>query len=141
MRGYRFDPRATAAALTEDGWLRTGDAGEIDAEGRLHVVGRFDDLINTGGEKVWPDEVEAVLREHPAVREVAAGGRPDPEWGQRVAVWVVPADPSAPPSLEELRAFVARTLPRHAAPRELTLAERLPRTASGKLRRAALPRE
>jgi o-succinylbenzoate---CoA ligase len=141
MRGYRFDPGATAAAFTEDGWLRPGDAGEIDGEGRLHVVGRFDDVINTGGEKVWPDEVEAVLREHPGVRDVAAGARPDPEWGQRVAVWVVPADPSDPPSLEELRAFVARTLPRYAAPRELTLAERLPRTASGKLRRAALPRD
>jgi len=140
MRGYRFDPTATAAAFTEDGWLRPGDAGEIDREGRLHVVGRFDDLINTGGEKVWPDEVEAALRKHPGVRDVAAGGRLDPEWGQRVAVWVVPADPSDPPSLDELRAFVARTLPRHAAPRELTLAERLPRTASGKLRRAAWPR-
>jgi O-succinylbenzoic acid--CoA ligase len=141
MRGYRFDPSATAAAFTEDGWLRPGDAGEIDGEGRLHVVGRFDDLISTGGEKVWPDEVEAALREHPGVRDVAAGGRPDPEWGQRVAVWVVPADPSDPPTLDELRAFVATTLPRHAAPRELTLAERLPRTASGKLRRAALPRD
>ena len=141
MRGYRFDPRATGAAFTEDGWLRSGDAGEIDGEGRLHVVGRFDDLINTGGEKVWPDEVEAALRDHPGVRDVAAGGRPDPEWGQRVAVWVVPADPSDPPSLDELRSFVARTLPRHASPRELTLAERLPRTASGKLRRVALPRE
>ena len=141
MRGYRFDASATTAAFTEDGWLRPGDAGEIDCDGRLHVVGRFDDLINTGGEKVWPDEVEAALREHPGVRDVAAGGRPDPEWGQRVAVWVVPADPSDPPSLDELRAFVARTLPRHAAPRELTLAERLPRTASGKLRRAALPRD
>ena len=141
MRGYRFDRTATAAAFTEDGWLRSGDAGEIDREGRLHVVGRFDDLINTGGEKVWPDEVEAALREHPGVQDVAAGGRLDPEWGQRVAVWVVPADPSDPPSLDELRAFVARTLPRHAAPRELTLAERLPRTASGKLRRAALPRD
>lgn len=141
MRGYRFDPSATAAAFTEDGWLRPRDAGEIDREGHLHVVGRFDDLINTGGEKVWPDEVEAALREHPLVRDVAAGGRPDPEWGQRVAVWVVPADPSEPPSLDELRAFVARTLPRHAAPRELKLAERLPRTASGKLRRAALPRD
>jgi O-succinylbenzoic acid--CoA ligase len=141
MRGYRFDPSATAAAFTEDGWLRPGDAGEIDDEGRLHVVGRFDDLITTGGEKVWPDEVEAALREHPRVRDVAAGGRPDPEWGQRVAVWVVPADPSDPPSLEELRAFAARTLPRHAAPRELTLARRLPRTASGKLRRTALPRD
>jgi o-succinylbenzoate---CoA ligase len=137
MRGYRFDTEA----FTEDGWLRPGDAGEIDREGRLHVVGRFDDLINTGGEKVWPDEVEAALREHPGVRDVAVGGRLDPEWGQRVAVWVVPADPADPPSLEELRAFAARTLPRYAAPRELTLAERLPRTPSGKLRRAALPRD
>ena len=141
MRGYRFDTEAGAAAFTEDGWLRPGDAGEIDREGRLHVVGRFDDLINTGGEKVWPDEVEAALREHPGVRDVAAGGRLDPEWGQRVAVWVVPADPADPPSLEELRAFAARTLPRYAAPRELTLAEWLPRTPSGKLRRAALPRD
>jgi o-succinylbenzoate---CoA ligase len=141
MRGYRFDPSATAAAFTEDGWLRPGDAGEIDGEGRLHVVGRFDDLINTGGEKVWPDEVEAALRQHPRVRDVAAGGRPDPEWGQRVVVWVVPADRFDPPSLDELRAFVARSLPRHAAPRELILEERLPRTASGKLRRAALPRD
>ena len=141
MRGYRFDPSATAAAFTHDGWLRPGDAGDIDDEGRLHVVGRFDDLITTGGEKVWPEEVEAALREHPRVRDVAAGGRADSEWGQRVAVWVVPADPSDPPSLEELRAFAARTLPRHAAPRELTLARRLPRTASGKLRRGALPRD
>ena len=141
MRGYRFDTEGGAAAFTQDGWLRPGDAGEIDREGRLHVVGRFDDLINTGGEKVWPDEVEAALREHPGVRDVAAGGRFDPEWGQRVAVWVVPADPADPPSLEELRAFAARTLPRYAAPRELTLAERLPRTPSGKLRRAALPRD
>jgi o-succinylbenzoate---CoA ligase len=141
MQGYRFDVAGSAAAFTNDGWLRPGDAGEIDRDGRLHVVGRIDDLINTGGERVWPDQVEAALRDHPGVREVAAGGRLDPEWGQHVAVWIVPADPADPPSLEELRAFAARTLPRYAAPRELTLADRLPRTLSGKLRRAALPRD
>ena len=141
MQGYRFDEAGSAAAFTHDGWLRPGDAGEIDRDGRLHVVGRIDDLINTGGERVWPDQVEAALRDHPGVRDVAAGGRLDPEWGQHVAVWVVPADPADPPSLEELRAFAARTLPRYAAPRELTLADRLPRTLSGKLRRAALPRD
>jgi o-succinylbenzoate---CoA ligase len=141
MQGYRFDEAGSAAAFTDDGWLRPGDAGEIDRDGRLHVVGRIDDLINTGGERVWPDQVEAALRDHPGVGEVAAGGRLDPEWGQHVAVWVVPADPADPPSLEELRAFAARTLPRYAAPRELTLADRLPRTLSGKLRRAALPRD
>ncbi len=141
MRGYRFDPVGTAAAFTADGWLRPGDAGEIDRDGRLHVVGRIDDLINTGGEKVWPDEVEAALRDHPGVREVAASGRLDPEWGQHVAVWVVPVDPSDPPTLDGLRAFAARSLPRYAAPRELILTERLPVTPSGKLRRAALPRD
>jgi o-succinylbenzoate---CoA ligase len=141
MQGYRFDEAGSEAAFTQDGWLRPGDAGEIDRDGRLHVVGRIDDLINTGGERVWPDQVEAALRDHPGVRDVAAGGRLDPEWGQHVAVWVVPADPADPPSLEELRAFAALSLPRYAAPRELTLADRLPRTLSGKLRRAALPRD
>lgn len=138
MLGYRSDPEATAAAFTPDGWLRTGDAGELDAAGRLHVIGRADELINTGGEKVWPREVEAVLAAHPKVAEVAVGGRLDPEWGERVVAFVVPADPTAPPSLAELRAAVAERLPRYAAPRELVLLETLPRTGSGKVRRSAL---
>jgi O-succinylbenzoic acid--CoA ligase len=138
MVGYRFDEAASKDAFTQDGWLRQGDAGEIDREGRLHVIGRFDDLINSGGEKVWPQEVEAALRPHPKVADVAVGGRLDPEWGQRVVAWVVPVDPGDPPTLEELRAFAARTLPRHKAPRQLVLAADLPRTASGKVRRGAL---
>ena len=139
MLGYRFDAEGTTGAFTPDGWLRPGDAGEIDAEGRLHVIGRVDALINTGGEKVWPEEVEAILREHPKIAEVAVGGRPDPEWGQRVVAWVVAIDPADPPGLRDLRGFVARVLPRHKAPRELVLVEALPRTGSGKLRRSALP--
>ena len=138
MLGYRFDPEATAAAFTEDGWLRPGDAGEIDAEGRLHVIGRVDDLINSGGERVWPREVEAALRDHPGVAEVAVGGRLDPEWGERVVAWVVPADRRDPPTLDQLRDHAARTIARHKAPRELVLVEELPRTFSGKVRRAAL---
>jgi O-succinylbenzoic acid--CoA ligase len=136
--GYRFDEAATARAFTEDGWLRPGDAGEIDAEGRLHVVGRIDDLINTGGEKVWPREVETVLRRHPGVAEVGVGGRLDPEWGQRVVAFVVPADPARPPGLDELRDFVSARIGRYKAPRELVIVPELPRTVSGKLRRAAI---
>jgi O-succinylbenzoic acid--CoA ligase len=141
MLGYRFDDEATKAAFTDDGWLRPGDAGEIDAEGRLHVVGRIDDLINSGGEKVWPQEVEAVLREHPKVAEIGVGGRLDAEWGQRVVAFVVPRDGSSPPTLGELRDHVAERLGRHKAPRELVLVGELPRTFSGKLRRAAFARE
>jgi O-succinylbenzoic acid--CoA ligase len=138
MLGYRFDDEATAKSFTPDGWIRPGDAGEIDREGRLHVVGRIDDLINTGGEKVWPHEVEAALRDHPQVAEVAVGGPLDPDWGQRVAAWVVPADPADPPTLDALRDFAATTLARHKLPRELVLVATLPRTSSGKLRRIAL---
>jgi O-succinylbenzoic acid--CoA ligase len=139
MRGYLDEEEATARAFTEGGWLRPSDAGWIDGRGRLCVAGRLDDLINTGGEKVWPAEVEAVLQQHPGVAEVAIVGRPDPEWGQRVVAYVVPADLTAPPSLDALRDHVARSLPRHTAPRQLILIpEGLPRTASGKVRRAGL---
>jgi len=139
MRGYLGDAEATARAFTDGGWLRPGDAGWIDPDGRLHVAGRLDDLINTGGEKVWPAEVEAALHDHPGVADVAVVGRPDPEWGQRVVAYVVPADPAAPPSLEELRDHAATSLPRHKAPRELVLVpDGLPRTTSEKVRRAAL---
>jgi O-succinylbenzoic acid--CoA ligase len=138
MRGYR---PGDAEPFAPDGWLRTADAGELDAAGRLHVVGRTDDVVITGGEKVWPQAVEAALLRHPRVREVAAAGMPDPEWGERVTVWVVPSDAADPPTLEDLRAFVAERHSPYAAPRELLLVERLPRTASGKVRRADLPRD
>src|SRR4029079_13664609 len=92
VRGCRFEPDARAAAFTDDGWLRPGDAGEIDGDDRLHVIGRTDDLINSGGERVWPDEVEAAIARDPRVAEVGVGGRLDAEWGQRVVAWVVPND-------------------------------------------------
>ncbi len=138
MEGYRNDPRATARAFTTDGWLRTDDLGSIDDGGRLTVLGRADDAIRTGAETVWPDEVEAVLRTHPKVADVAVAGRPDPEWGQRVGAWVVPTAAADPPTLEDLRNHVSETLARHKAPRELILADAIPRTPSGKIRRRDL---
>lgn len=138
MIGYRFDEEATARAFVEGGWLVPGDAGEIDREGRVHVIGRIDDLINSGGEKVWPQEVEAAVRDHPKVAGVGVGGRLDREWGQRVVAFVVPTDPGSPPTLEEIRDFAGERIGRHKAPRELVVVNELPLSLSGKLRRHVL---
>jgi O-succinylbenzoic acid--CoA ligase len=135
LRAYRdgTDPR------TPDGWFPTGDAGEWDPQaGVLRVHGRIAEVVVTGGEKVWPAAVERVLAAHPAVRDVAVVGRPDPEWGQRVVALVVPADPAAPPSLDALRAAARESLPAYAAPREVELVEAVPRTALGKVARHRL---
>jgi o-succinylbenzoate---CoA ligase len=121
-----------------DGWLRTGDAGEWLPDGRLHVHGRRGDMIITGGENVWPDTVEAALATHPGVAEVAVVGEPDPEWGQRVAAWVVPRPEVAAPTLASLRALVAEQLPAFCAPKRLYFTDTLPRTALGKVQRHLL---
>jgi O-succinylbenzoic acid--CoA ligase len=130
LRAYRdgTDPRDAG------GWLPTGDAGHLDGDGRLVIDGRITDLIITGGENVWPAAVERSLRAHPAVAEVAVAGRPDQEWGERVVAFVVPSDPGAPPSIDELRDHVRAELPPWCAPRELVLVHDLPRTRSGKVR-------
>lgn len=134
LRAYRdgTDPRMP------DGWLPTGDEGRLDDTGRLEVFGRRGDLIVTGGENVWPAAVEAVLADHPAVAGVAVVGRPDPEWGAAVTAVVVPADPDRPPTVDDLREHVRRTLPAYAAPKRIELVDALPRTASGKVRRVEL---
>jgi o-succinylbenzoate---CoA ligase len=135
LRAYRdgHDPKDAR------GWLATGDAGTVGADGRVHVAGRVADVVVTGAEKVWPDPVERVLRGHPAVADAAVAGRPDPEWGQRVVAFVVPADPSDPPALADLRARVKEQLGPWAAPRELVLVEEVPRTTLGKVQRRRLP--
>jgi O-succinylbenzoic acid--CoA ligase len=131
LRCYRdgTDPR------TPDGWYPTGDLGELDAEGMLSVHGRRGDLIITGGENVWPEPVEAILREHPGVVDVAIVGVPDPEWGEVVTALVVPLDPSAPPPLEGLRDTVKSQLPAYCAPHRVVICAELPRTTLGKLKR------
>jgi o-succinylbenzoate---CoA ligase len=139
MEGYRLDPAATGAAFTTDGWLRTGDLGSFE-DGRLTVFGRADDAIRTGGETVWPDEVERGLATHPKVTDVAVAGRPDLEWGARVEAFVVPARIDDPPTLEELRLHGADRLARFKLPRAIHLVTSIPRTASGKVRRGALDR-
>jgi O-succinylbenzoic acid--CoA ligase len=132
MRGYRL---SSSQPFTEDGWLRTRDAGSF-VDGKLEAYGRLDDVIVTGGEKVWPQEVEDVLRAHPAVADVAVVGRADPEWGARVTAVVVPV--SEAPTLDSLRAFCEERLARYKVPRALEIIETLPRTSSGKIRRGDL---
>ncbi|MGH9092442.1 MAG: class I adenylate-forming enzyme family protein [Acidimicrobiales bacterium] len=138
LRAYRngADPRVPGPD-GRGGWLPTGDGGRLDG-GVLAVDGRLAEVVVTGGEKVWPVAVERVLATHPRVAEVAVWKRPDPEWGERVVAWVVPADHAAPPWLAALAELAAARLSPWAAPRELVLAADLPRTPSGKVRRSAL---
>ena len=138
MSGYRRDGQATAEAFTTDGWLRTGDLGALDEVGRLTVSGRSDDLIRTGSEKVWPEEVERALADHPKIADVAVAGSADPEWGEHVTAFVVPESPDDPPSLAELQTHVEGRLARFKSPREVVVCARIPRTASGKVRRREL---
>jgi O-succinylbenzoic acid--CoA ligase len=121
------------------GWLPTGDGGELAPDGRLVVRGRLAEVIVTGAEKVWPAAVERVLSVLPGIAEVAVWKRPDPEWGERVVAWVVPADPARPPALGALRDAAAAELGPWASPKELVVVLALPRTGSGKVRRSALP--
>lgn len=140
MRGYRLDPQRTAEVLDPDGWIHTGDVGERTPDGRLRVVDRIKDLVITGGVNVSPVEVEGVLSHHPAVADVCIVGAPDDEWGERVVAYVVPRDPDAPPSLDDLREYARTTLDPPDLPRELRLVTEIPRSASGKpLRRHLRP--
>ncbi|MGH7856396.1 MAG: o-succinylbenzoate--CoA ligase, partial [Candidatus Binatia bacterium] len=136
MAGYFRAPEATAEALS-DGWLHTGDVGRLDDEGFLYVYERRRDLIISGGENVYPAEVEAVLLAHPDVREAAVYSLPDPEWGQRVAAAVILRERGSA-DVACLRSWCARHLARFKIPRSLELVSELPRTASGKVRRHEL---
>ena len=136
LRCYRdgTDPKV-------DGWFPTGDLGEIGADGLLSVHGRADDLIITGGENVWPEAVEAVLRDHPHIADVAVVGEPDPEWGEIVSAYVVPLNPNIRLTLVEVREYVTGRLPGFAAPRRVTNVAVIPRIVAGKVRRLKLIRQ
>jgi O-succinylbenzoic acid--CoA ligase len=135
--GYLDPSPADADRFTTDGWFVTDDLGRLstDADGAtlLEVIGRGDDVINTGGVKVAPAAVEAALRTLTSVRDVAVLAMPDPEWGERIRAVIVPTDPSAPPTLEELRATLTGHLPSSHAPRELVLVDSIVRDGLGKL--------
>lgn len=132
--GYWRNPEATAEVL-EDGWLRTGDAGEIGADGSLAIKGRLKELIISGGYNVYPREVEIVLEEHPAVAEVAVAGLPSERWGEQVTAFVVARSAVGE---EELIAHARERLAAYKCPREVRFVAGLPRNALGKVRRSEL---
>jgi O-succinylbenzoic acid--CoA ligase len=142
MAGYAGRPEETALTLT-GGWLHTGDVGRLDAEGFLYLLDRRDDLIVSGGENVYPSEVESALLAHPMVAEAAVIGVSDAHWGQRVVAFVRLSDGGDVAEADEwadrLRAHCRSLLGGYKVPREIRLvAAPLPRTASGKLRRGAV---
>lgn len=140
MSGYWRDPEATAAAFTSDGFVRTGDLGHLDDQGRLRLVGRAREQYVRGGYNVYPMEVEAVLADHRGVADIAVVALPDEVMGEIGVAVVVPADPANPPSLEDLRRFGASRLAHHKLPERLRLVDELPRTPMEKLDRRALSR-
>jgi long-chain acyl-CoA synthetase len=136
--GYWNNPAATDEAITPDGWFRTGDAGYRDADGYLYLHDRVKDMIVTGGENVYPAEVENVLMKHPGVADVAVIGVPDEKWGEAVKAIVVPAKASgdgasAPASASELIDFARAQLAGYKLPKSVDYADVLPRNPSGKL--------
>jgi O-succinylbenzoic acid--CoA ligase len=136
MQGYLHDLQGTARAL-RDGWLHTGDIGCLDANGGLRVLDRRDDLIVSGGENVYPAEVEAVLLEHPSVDDAGVAGIPDADLGARVVAWVVTA-PGTAPDVDSLQRHCRSRLAGFKQPREFRYVDALPRNAAGKLQRNRL---
>ncbi len=136
--GYLDDAAATAAARTDDGWLRTGDLGRLDADGRLVVLDRRTDRIVRGGENISPAEVEAALLEHPAIADAAVVARRDGVFGQVPVAAIVLRDGNADPGDEALATFLTARLARFKLPVASVRLEALPRTPGGKLQRAAI---
>jgi acyl-CoA synthetase (AMP-forming)/AMP-acid ligase II len=130
--GYIGRPDDTAALITDDGWVRTGDLGRVDDEGFLFIEDRLKDMIITGGENVYSPEVERVLAEHPAVAEIAIIGVPDDRWGETVKA-VVAFRPGQTATPAELIAFARERLAGYKAPTSIDVVEALPRNPSGKV--------
>lgn len=134
VAGYWRAPEATAATFAADGWLHTGDAGYLDADGYLYIRDRLKDMIISGGENVYPAEVENALLDHPGVADAAVIGVPSQTWGEAVHAAVVVRE-GARPSEDDLIAFVQARLARFKAPRSVAYVKALPRNAAGKVLR------
>jgi fatty-acyl-CoA synthase len=136
MSHYWRNLEATAAAL-RDGWFHTGDLGHLDDEGDLWIDARKDDLIKSGGERIYPAELEDLLRQVPGVADVAIVGRPDPTWGEVPAAVVVPAAENRP-TIDDLLACLDGRVARFKRPKDVLFVDELPKSALGKILRYRL---
>jgi fatty-acyl-CoA synthase len=136
MAGYWEDPERTADVLV-DGWYHTGDAGSLDDEGFLHIRDRYKDMIISGGENVYPAEVESALLELPGVDEAAVIGVPDPKWGE-VGLALLVAAPGSAEDPGAVRAALRERLAGFKVPRHIRFVDELPKTATGKIRKPDL---
>jgi fatty-acyl-CoA synthase len=137
MSGYWRKPELTAAAVDSNGWFHTGDAASRDEEGFLYIQDRIKDMIVTGGENVYPAEVENVLMGHPAVSEVAVLGTPSKKWTEAVVAIVVPRE-GHDVSEESLIDYCRERLARYKCPQNVIFVDGLPRTPAGKLQKYVL---
>lgn len=137
-RGYENNPKANAEGFT-NGWFRTGDQGTMDADGYISLTGRLKEIINRGGEKVSPREVDEILMDHPAVAQVVCFGMPHPKLGEEVAAVVVLREGQTQPVTErELQAFVATRAADYKVPKRILFMDEIPKGATGKLQRIGL---
>jgi acyl-CoA synthetase (AMP-forming)/AMP-acid ligase II len=139
MKGYWNQPAATRETIVQDGWLRTGDAAYQDAEGYVFLYDRYKDMIISGGENVYPAEVENALAHHPALLEAAAIGVPDARWGETVKAVVV-LRPGQQATEREIIDFARTRLAKYKCPTSVDFMDTLPRNASGKLLKRELRR-
>jgi long-chain acyl-CoA synthetase len=139
MQGYLERPRETAQSFWGH-WFRSGDIGYLDEEGYLYIIDRLKDMIITGGENVYPREVEEALYAHPQVRECAVVGMPDPEWGERITAFLVCA-PESEPAPAEIKAFLKTRLSSFKVPKEFVLVEELPKSSAGKILKREVVRQ
>lgn len=135
--GYLGLDDATRSAKTEDGWFRSGDLGYLDADGYLYICGRSKDMIISGGENIYPAEVEALIADMPAVTGVAVIGIPDERWGE-VPLAVLTVTEGATVDTAAVRAHLDGQVARYKLPKDVIVVEALPRTASGKIVKAEL---
>jgi fatty-acyl-CoA synthase len=138
MQGYWDMPVKTAEAIDQEGWMHTGDLGQMDDDGYVQITGRIKDMVIRGGENIYPREIEEFLYEHPAIADVQVIGVPDEKYGEELMAWIIMADGEEPLTAEDIREFCDGKLARFKVPKYVHVTEDFPMTISGKVRKVEM---